>query len=246
MNSRIVNCILFLIATAACGVRADAIQVNQWLLTAAINDFNQVPTQSLSFFNVLANPFVNSHSANLGGASSIASYSFNWSNSSADFQAACSFVGTGYPNADASLQRVGCDGKIYITPSIDALLSVQAHMDYALGPGDRESSGGWSVAQLPSPAPIAFGGFHAQPAFGDPPVASWNHQGSLTLLAGQQYLLRYGFGVDSYPGSGTQSQLSTGNASVLFHIDALPEPAALSPLAFAALLTCRPKKKRSC
>lgn len=245
MRYRVVNSLLLIVGVAAGAVRGNVIQVNQWLLIAGISDSNQTPPSALAFFNVLGNPFDNLHSVTLAGAASNAAYNFSWSTLSADFQVDCSFIGTGYPNANANLQRVNCEGNIRFTPSVDALLSVQAHMDYALGPGDREASGGWLVNLLPNPAPISSGTFHAQPAFGDPPNASWNHQGSLTLLAGQQYMLRYGFGVDSYPGSGTQSQLSHGNASVNFHIEPIPEPAALGPLAFAALLTRRPKKKRS-
>lgn len=169
----------------------------------------------------------------------MATYNFIWSNVSADFQANCSLVGTGYPNANANVQSVNCEGQIRITSSVDALLSVQAHMDYALGPGDREASGGWFVFRLPNPTLVAHGNFFAQPAFGDPPTNVWNSQGSHTLLAGQQYLLRYGFEVASLPGSGTQSQLSHGNASVHFHIDALPEPSALGLVALTALLIRR-------
>ena len=233
-------------STLAFSSTSFAVSVDAWSLVAAVNDQNQVPAVTGAIFTVPINPFVNSHSASQPtGATAMAGYAFGWSSISADFQTSCSFVGTGYPNASANVQSVGCTGKIWITPSVDALLSVQAHMDYALGPGDREASGGWSVSRLPILSPVAFGNFFAQPAFGDPPTDVWDSQNSLVLLAGQQYLLRYAFEVASLPGSGTQSQLSNGTASVLFHIDALPEPAALGPLAFAALLTCRPKKKRS-
>lgn len=243
MRSNFVNT-LFIAAVLGICAKSFAAPVDSWSLIVGITDLNQSPSGSGSIFTVPTNPFVDSHSTTQPtGAMAMAAYNFIWTTQTADFQSDCSLVGTGYPNANANVQRVNCEGKIWITPSVDALLSVQAHMDYALGPGDREASGGWTVARLPNLASIAHGNFHAQPAFGDPPVNSWSHQGSLTLLAGQQYLLGYGFGFDAYAGSGTQSQLSTGNASVIFHIDALPEPAALGPLAFAALLTCRPKKR---
>lgn len=225
---------------AASDVRANVIQVDQWLLAAGISDDNQTPSWAIAFFNVPANPFVNAHSVTLAGASSSAAYNFNWSAAAADFQTNCSFVGTGYPNANADIQRVNCEANIRVTPFVDALLSVQAHMDYDLGPGDRATSGGWLVSRVPNPAPIAFGNFHEQPAFGDPRIGAWDDQESLTLLAGNQYMLRYSFVIDANPGSGTQSQLSHGNASVLFHIAPVPEPTSAGLLAFGAYIgLCR-------
>jgi len=239
MTSRIVKFIFPLVVLSGATVRGDVILLNQWLMAAGINDFNQMPSSALVFFNVPVNPFISSHSAILGGAVASANYNFSWSDASANFQVYCGLVGTGYPNGNADVQTVSCNGNIRLTPSVDALLSVQAHMDYALGPGDREASGGWTVSRPPTPAPIALANFFAQPAFGDPPTDVWDSQNSLMLLAGQQYLLRYAFEVASLPGSGTQSQLSHGNASVHFNIVPIPEPAALGLLAFGALLIRR-------
>jgi len=217
--------------------------VDAWSLDVVINDGNQSPMVTGALFNNLVNPLVDTHSTSqITGAIATAAYNFNWSNISGNFHTDCSLVGTGYPNANANIQTVVCEGKIRITSSVDALLSLDAHMDFALGPGDREANAGWIVRPLPNSTVLYAQTHSAQPAFGDPASGAWDDHAVMTLNAGQQYLLEYGFGVASYPGSGTQSQLSHASAFVNFHLDAVPEPVALAPMAIAALLL---RKRRS-
>jgi hypothetical protein len=225
-----------LASTATARVKADLI-VNDWIFGTGISDYANSLYPS-EFSSVVQNPFNSTHSVTLGLSSATASYDFAWLLDDAHFD-----ITTSHHLAQLDGQT-GTSGRIYLTPSVDSLVTFSGNWQYA-----------WPSAAL--------GNTHVSVQLGDldeeisvlsvtgsggnvgvgPPFGSFTLSDSGFLLANHNYLLFYTAQVRHFdptpPGT-------FGEASGEFHftITPIPEPAAALLLALP-FLAIRSRRLRS-
>jgi len=218
---------------AATALPAD-FTVTSWRLLAGLSD-NQSPGAT-SLNTSVVNPFFGSLNAAHSNSIAQAAYQYNWD------------LLTGYFNNTAHVEAqggpfflAGVDNLVRVTTTTDVLLSIDAEWDFHLGGGDRSSYFFVQVGKSGSPLLMNYN-YGSSPIFGGPASATWTVHDSVVLPAGSEYFFRCIFRFDSFTGSPTV--LSTGTGFANFTLTTVPEPAALGPLAFAALLLRKRRSRR--
>ena len=207
-----------------------------WTLSTSVQESGGV--QAVDFHLMVQAPFFNhSQSAALGPSLSAAQYAFNIGQTVANYvvnvQHRCTNHQIGDFNADP---RCSSFGRFILTPSVDVLLTADMSYSFFM-PTDPESVGISLVVVLDSPSEVLLGLGDS-----DNTDSSGPHGGTLSisgasaiLPAGRTATVQYQLRTNYFPGSGL-GLLATGDGTVHLNMVAIPDPAALAPLAFAALL----------
>lgn len=228
-------------ACLALGTRAYALastlSIDSWRLTCSVAAGG--PNIVGHSFDSLSNPFVSQDGVSLLNSAAQAAYNFLWTELNA------SFVSDIHATAQGPVStlpfRSANSSSIVITPLVDLLVDVSGSLTYALAPGDRQADFQLTIepTNFDDP-PVLNLGRSASPIFGDPASGTFNLGGSVILHPGQSYQLVYTATLTSYIGSPTQMSNYTGH--IEFAVTALPEPAGLSALTFAAFLLVRRRR----
>ncbi|GMU32833.1 MAG: hypothetical protein HS101_04735 [Planctomycetia bacterium] len=228
-----------LASAASARVKADLV-VDSWSLLTLVNDFTPPASESdASYFKDAQTPFSASHTASLpAGSYSTASYDIGWLLDDAHFD-----ITTSHHLAQLDGQT-GTSGRIYLTPSVDSLVTFSGNWQYAW-PGSviGATTFGAGVYDYETQEElVTFVGQGGNVGL-DPPFGAFNLSASTNLTAGREYLLIYRaqvFHFDPTP-PGTFGE---GSGEFHFTITPIPEPASALLLALP-ILAKRSRRRRS-
>jgi len=189
------------------------------------------------------NPFHRVDHAELpspGGATSTADaeYFASW-----DSEGFFSFLVNGQHTAAGNPQMLvtRSSGTIYITPSLNSILSIDILYDYSLGSGMREARVKGAVADSEG---LVYNAEVIRNTLSSPSAGQITVDSPpIPLNAGTQYALVYLLRLMSF--SGSASSLSQGEGFIRLELVPIPEPHTLALLALAGPLLLR-KSHRSC
>ena len=213
---------------------------SSWSISVGIQQTGQngFTEQVVDSGHVVQAPFANfSQSAVLGPSLSTAQYAFNIGQTVADYVVNVQHRCVNHMNGNFRANpRCQSFGRIILTPSVDVLLSADLGFVYSL-PSDPMSVGISFLVLLSNPTQGLIqegdGILTGQPG-GQSGTFALNDL-SAVLPAGREATIQYSFHTTYQPNSGL-GLLATGDGTVHLKMVAIPEPAALGPLAFAALL----------
>ena len=135
------------------------------------------------------------------------------------------------------------EGFIDFIPRTDVFLAIDGFYNYNMTTNPMSSSAAARVYRIGSPSVILFGtGGSASTTF-NPASGTIPLSASGLLPAGSHYQLFYTSRISFLGGANVAA---TANGQIHFRVTEVPEPVALVPLAFAALLLCRPRRARRC
>lgn len=118
------------------GALAWAIEVHDWSLSASV--FVPGVGSDSDFSGTPANPFSATLSAQQSSTLAISEHVFAWQpNGTATFLIEAQHAAEG--NAGGPVLHARTNGSIWLTPSIESILTIDAVYNYALGNGDRRS-----------------------------------------------------------------------------------------------------------
>ncbi|OWY70114.1 hypothetical protein B7486_17585 [cyanobacterium TDX16] len=217
-----------LASAATARVNADLV-VAEWAFGTGISDFAPGGGVAQDFTLVVENPFQDDHVAEYEGSATTASYDFGWLLDDAHFD-----ITTSHHLAQLDGQT-GTSGRIFLTPSVDSLVTFSGNWQYAWPSAAVGSTNiGIGVWDLATSEPISFETDFGGNLTVGPPFGTLDASGNAFIPAGGQYMLYYiamVHHIDPTP-PGT-----FGEASGDFHftITPIPEPAAALLLALPIL-----------
>ena len=212
---------------------ASDINVESWFLGTRV-DYSATGQQSGQVSAVVMNPFEADHLGAIENSTAQTQLSFYWnSQGHASFLIEAQHAAAGSP----PIIEVTSSGNIWLTPSVESILTLDAVYDYALGSGNRRLD--FNLAAVGGGGGI--GVQHViSPIFGDPPVGQLVFHDELLLQPGIEYTLQYF--IRHLSVSGSADSLSTGNGSVQFSIVPVPEPATALLVLAAAPIALRRRR----
>lgn len=209
--------------------RAD-FAVSAWTLSSSVRDFTGGPGHNdLQVSTTVQNPFNQSLNAAYSSSLAQAAHNFNWSMAAGQFNTAVHLEAQGGPNFAST-----SDNLFRITTTSDVLLHAVGQWTYHIGGGFRQMEYTMLVGTVPNSNFFFADGLFATPALGDPATGTYNGGLDVLLPAGGTYFFRSIFSFTA--SSGSPKDLSIGTGFTNFSLTSVPCPAALGPLAFAALL----------
>jgi len=204
--------------------------------TLAVGCVNQFGTAS-HHINQLTNPMMEIHTESLHNSSATAAFAFNWS------------LATGHFRIDADLASeggnggpfCGTDNRVNFQITQDTLLSIDSEWTYQFNGGIRRSEIRFFVRDTVSGALLFTTGDVGDTVAGDPPTDTFHVGGSILLTPGS-YFVRSLMEVSAVGGS--PNSVSTAHGFADITLTTVPEPAALGPLAFAAIMLRKRRSRR--
>jgi hypothetical protein len=227
-RSLIVLATCLTLACIGAQVRADSFTVQQWSLSAFV--INYSTGQASQDFTVVQNPFHSSHIASLGVSASAASYDFDWAEQFGHFLIDSSQQAEGVP---AWYLYAASSGSIYITPSEDLLLTIDASWTFDLPAWQMESAFGVSVVGANNHVQLFSQDVWSDPEWPGGLSDTVSINGEVILPAGETWMLGYGMHLRTE--EGTQGLAATGSGYVDFEITPEPNTATLAALVLVAV-----------
>jgi len=205
--------------------RADFIVNNGSLGVGCLNSFGL----SQQVINQLQNPMTETRQVNLHNSAAFAAYAFNWN------------LATGHFRIDAELASEGGDGgpfcgtdnRINFHVTQDTLLSLDSEWTYQFNGGIRSSVFRVTVGDLATGIPIWSRGDVGDTGAGDPPTDTFHITDSVLLTPGSYFVRSL---MDLRAVGGSPNSVSTAHGFADITLTTVPEPAALSALAVAAVM----------
>lgn len=217
---------------------------SSWNLSASVQELGGI--QDVDFNIQVQTPFFNhSQSAALGPSLSTAQYAFNIGETVADYVVNMQHRCVNHLNGDVTANpRCITFGRIILTPSVDVLLTAAIDYSYFL-PTDPVGVSLGVTASLLAPFQSLMVMTHSDnTTLAGPHAGSYANNGSAILPAGRTASIQYTMEFFYLSGSGI-GLLGTGDGAVHLNMVAIPEPSALAPVSFAAMLMLRGRRHRT-
>jgi hypothetical protein len=214
---------------------ASIFQIDQWTLSTGV--IGTWPNIDSDGTQIVSNPLQVTHSAQVGSSTATTTFNFAWNDTFGDF-----LLQTAHRAADVDPSHMTAisDGFIYVTAHSDLLFAVDSSYSYYLPVNPMVAVMRVTAANNDPPYDQPFGQARHADTFLNAPVAgTFTINGQATLLAGRTYVIDYDLEVNAY---GTSGQIAQGDGYLHFTLAEVPSPAALAPLAFAALFLRRPQR----
>ncbi len=229
---RLLLSVLFATLSLTMQSMASEILIDEWRLGTRVGIGSELVT---GIHDVVVNPFSDSHTLALGNSFANSFYQFGWDDSGlAEFLITANHAAAG--TVGPLIQSLS-SGNIWLTPSVESILTLDAVYDYALGNGDRQLN--YAVGAGGGTGGIGVS-HQIIPVIGHPSSGQLTFHDELLLQPGVEYTLAYYMIHRSV--SGSPDSLSSGSGSVQFSIIPIPEPATGALLAPAMLLAFRRRR----
>jgi hypothetical protein len=219
------------VALTATPASAALFSINAWGMESTVLN---LPNLASDYSDLVQNPFVGEHHALLGPSGAHSYFDFSWTPDTASFLIAASHVAFDGNGGTRSLSS----GNIYITPTVDMLLTATGTYAYDLPGWDMQVAYGLVVFD---------GQFHERfvQTYGDdtfidgPTNASFTLDTQFVLPAGETSVLSYRFRLDAFDST---SLLATGSGDIQFTLQPIPEPSTVV-LVFSTTLLSRRRSR---
>jgi hypothetical protein len=162
--------------------------VSQWTLsTAVIDDSDISVVQDVAGFGVVENPFQAVGSAAVGPNTATTSYDFSWSGDTGSFDV------TTTQRVETSDIVTISSGLMFISPTTDLRMTIDASLDYASPPGDlADVFFRMTVFDEGNPSfPVFFENLHGGNLTLEPAVGTLAFDGDVILPAGATYSIQF-------------------------------------------------------
>ncbi len=218
---------------------AAGLVVDSWIIGTGVYDTQSPSNPSEEDFSLsVENPFDACHRALLNDSSSTAAYDFSWTGDVASFGLNVSH------HLEQLDGRTTTSGRIYITPSVDSIVTFSGTWEFAwpsAAIGSTQVS--LHIFDLATENSIASAiGSGGNLGLG-PPFGSFSIGGSEVIRSGGHYLLYYSAHV-SHVDPTPPGTFGEASGNIHFTITPIPEPASLALLSFASLALPRRISRR--
>jgi len=211
-----------------------------WSISAGIQETGEsgFTQQVVDSSHTVQAPLANfSQSAVLGPSLSTAQYAFNIGQTVANYVVSAQHRCVNHLNGDFTADPTCITfGRIILTPSVDVLLTADVDFSYSLPSDPMSASVQFQVGLSNPPESLLQAGDSLLTGTGEPSSGTFTFNGLNTVLpAGRQATVQYSFRTRYFPDSGL-GLLATGEGNVHITMSAIPEPAAVMPLAISSIL----------
>ena len=217
----------------AYSVRADVIVDDGTLSVGCSNPFGF----SFQFINQLQNPMMETRTVPLHNSIATAAYNFNWNLATGHFRIDADLASEGGNNGPFC----GTDNRIDFHTTQDTLLSIDSEWTYQFNGGIRSTVIRFFVVDATTDLTVFIRGDAGDTVAGDPPTDTLHVNGSILLTPGNYFVRSL---MDLSAVGGSPNSISTAHGFANIQMTTVPAPAALGPLAFAAILI-RLRRRRS-
>jgi len=167
-----------------------------------------------------------------------AAYQFNWSLATGHFRIDADLASEG----GNGLPFCGTDNRVNFTVTQDTLLSIDSDWTYQFNGGIRTSVIRFFVGHAATGNSFWIRGDVGDTVAGDPPTDTFHISDSVLLTPGSYFVRSL---MDLRAVGGSPNSVSTAHGFADITLTTVPEPAALGPLAFAALLLRKRRSRRT-
>jgi len=208
--------------------RADLI-VSDWYLATGVQNLAPPSQQDSQSFSVVSNPFLDSHSAQLGPGTATTSYDFSWSGDNASFRIDAAHVP---PDLGNYLYVSASQGSIQFRTSAPLLAHFTGAYIYSLPFPAADVVTSFLLKDIQTNARfINQSGFDDTILHAPPRTGTFTWDRTAVIPAGTDCLVLYGMEINARRNTG---QLATGSGFFQLTLEPVPEPAAL-PLLIAGV-----------
>jgi hypothetical protein len=214
--------------------------VSQWTLsTAVIDDSDISVVQDVAGFGVVENPFQAVGSAAVGPNTATTSYDFSWSGDTGSFDV------TTTQRVETSDIVTISSGLMFISPTTDLRMTIDASLDYASPPGDLANVRFRMLVRdgIDQTVPFFFfesllgGNLSLEPAAG-----TLAFSGDVILPAGTTYLISFAASNDNGADNNPTGPI-TSSGFIHFAFQPVPEPATAWLITLAAIASRRRRRR---
>jgi len=224
---------VFILALAAPQVVFADIGVDGWNLTIGCSNNGGLTS---IFYSQVQNPFnPQPFVVTRNNSMATAAFNFNWSLATGHFRIDAELASEG----GSGLPFCGTDNRINFHITQDTLLSIDSEWTYQFNGGIRSTKIRFVVGDAATGNGFWFRGDVGDTVAGDPPTDTFNVAGSVLLTPGSYFVRSI---MDLGAVGGSPNSVSTAHGFADITLTTVPEPAALGPLAFAAIML---RKRRS-
>jgi hypothetical protein len=212
------------------------IAVSQWFLETGLQDFSGGGQQQFAFFETVQNPFIASHSAQLGPGTASTKYGFAWGVDTGSFRVDAAHV---TPDLGSTTYASLSTGSIDFTTTAPLVMHLTGRYDYSLPVARIDVAMGFVVFDVRFPVNF-LSDVHRDDTFLNPP-----HSGTFTtdltgiIPADCQCSLRYNMRIEAFGNTGA---LSTGSGFYQWTLAPVPKPATLALLLAGAPFAVRRRR----
>jgi len=235
------NLIIALIACLAWHGRAGAqVAVSSWNLTTGVQDLSASGGgQDAAFFETVQNPFVNSHSATLGGGTATTSYDISWFGDNASFR-----IGAAHVDPDLGGVRYVCEssGSIRFSLTNTVRARITGTFQYNLPAPGTDLFYGLTIFDLQTLHVVLSDSRQADTFTSPSQSGTFSLDQSAILPAGHSFFVQYVVRTDA---SGNSGLLATGDGYLHLTLEPVPEPATLMLSSVAIALCIRRSRCRT-
>lgn len=202
----------------------DSFTLDDWALSTGIIDTRNHFSSS---FTPQPSPYISAQHVMVAPSEAHSYFDFSWTPDTASFLIAASHVAVDGNGGTRSLSS----GNIYITPSVDLLLSAQGHYDWDLPAGAMAIQWGFVAWDFQShEVYFSQGDMHTTFLHG-PASGTFTINGQGVLPPNRQIVLQYNMILDTF---GSTGLLATGAGEINFSL--VPEPHMLALFTVGACL----------
>lgn len=204
--------------------------VTEWNLRTSVFDSPAV-VQDVDGTNTVQNPLQDQFNASIPPSMVSATYQISWDINSLFFALDTTL------HAESLNGNVNSFGFMRVTPEVDSVLIFDGSYFYNMPTQPARASMSFTVSRT-NPTQTIFSSSQVRTNFIGPPSGTLLLNDSVFLSAGETWRIGWSFGLIHFdppiPGAA-----SNGTGHLAFQIHPVPDPSALAPLAFAALLLRR-------
>ena len=222
-------------------VARGSLVVSEWRLVTRVQDLSGISVvQDSAGFGVVENPFQAVGNAAVGPNTATTAYDFSWTGDSGSFDIATT------QRVETFRVRTISSGFIFIAPTADLRMTIDASLDFASVPGDlADVRFSMFVFDEGNPfVPVFFESLRGGNLTLEPAVGTLAFSGDVILPAGATYSISFRASNDN--GADTNNPTGPITSSGFFHFafQPIPEPATAHLIAFGALTLRQPRRRR--
>jgi len=211
--------------------RGSDFAIDEWSFASGVYD-GATGEHDFQGFITVQNPFQASHSAVVGGSTATTTYDFAWAEQFGSLLIQASHETEGVESGD---MESFSSGFIWITPSEDILLTIDAAYSYDLPDDPMTARLETFVTNADSPVSLFDELVGYDTGLGVPASGTLTINGDVILPAGETWVFGYSMEIDTFSGTGSAVGTSSGHISLTI----TPEPTTASLLALGAFMLLR-------